>query len=145
MKIYFAGSIRGGRADADLYLQIIEHLRKYGEVITEHIGNKKLAVQGEDGLTDDYIHRRDLGWVLQSDVIVAEVTTPSLGVGYEIGRGVENSKRILCLYRPQDGKRLSAMIGGCPEVINKEYRNLDEAKQVIDNFFKVSSSYNTPT
>ena len=37
--------------------------------------------------------------------IVAEVTQPSLGVGYEIGRAVAMDKKILCLYRPQDGKR----------------------------------------
>ena len=36
--------------------------------------------------------------------IVAEVTQPSLGVGYEIGRAVDMKKPILCLYRPQEGK-----------------------------------------
>ena len=93
MKIYFAGSIRGGRDDADLYLQIIDHLRQYGEVLTEHVGDKNLKLLGEDGLTDDYIHKRDLEWVLESDVLVAEVSTASLGVGYEIGRAIENKNR----------------------------------------------------
>jgi hypothetical protein len=136
MKIYFAGSIRGGRDDANLYLQMIRHLQQYGEVLTEHVGDKELLSLGEDGKNDDYIHKRDVDWLLDSNVIVAEVTTTSLGVGYEIGRGVENSKDILCLYRPQDGKSLSAMIAGCPNVTNREYRNLDEAKQVIDDFFQ---------
>ncbi|MDD2778487.1 MAG: nucleoside 2-deoxyribosyltransferase [Methanocellales archaeon] len=136
MKIYFAGSIRGGREDAELYLQIIEHLKKYGEVLTEHVGDKNLALLGEDGVEDDYIHNRDLGWFLQSNVVVAEVTTPSLGVGYEIGRAVENQKRVLCLYRPQYGKRLSAMIAGSPDVTNAEYKTLDDAKKIIDDFFE---------
>jgi 2'-deoxynucleoside 5'-phosphate N-hydrolase len=136
MKIYFAGSIRGGRNDADLYLQMIRHLQQYGEVLTEHIGDKKLTIIGEEGKTDSYIHNRDIDWVLQSNVIVAEVTTPSLGVGYEIGRGVENNKNILCLYRQQIGKSLSAMIAGCPDITNRQYTNLKEAKQVIDDFFK---------
>lgn len=135
MKIYFAGSIRGGRADADLYFEMINYLQKYGEVLTEHVGNKKLPLLGEDRKTDDYIYKRDLDWVLQSDAIVSEVTTPSLGVGYEIGRGVENKKRILCLYRVEEGKRLSAMITGCPDVTNRRYKTLDEAKQAIDEFF----------
>ena len=43
--------------------------------------------------------------VLYSLVIVAEVTQPSLGVGYELGRAVAMGKRILCLYRPQENKR----------------------------------------
>ncbi len=121
MKIYFAGSIRGGRDDADLYSQMINYLQQYGEVLTEHVGDKKLALSGEDGKSDDY-----LDWVLQSDVIIAEVTTPSLGVGYEIGRGVENKKRILCLHRAEEGKRLSAMIAGCPNVTNRQYKGLNE-------------------
>ena len=37
-------------------------------------------------------------------VIVAEVTQPSLGVGYEIGRAYAMNKPILCLYRPQPEK-----------------------------------------
>ena len=37
-------------------------------------------------------------------VIVAEVTQPSLGVGYEIGRAYAMKKPILCLYRPQPEK-----------------------------------------
>lgn len=136
MKIYFAGSIRGGREDVELYLQIIDYLKLYGAVLTEHVGDNNIAVLGEDEVTDDYIHQRDLEWVLSSDVLVAEVTRPSLGVGYEIGRAVENQKQILCLYRPQEGKRLSAMIAGCSNIANVQYRSLDEAKRAIDEFFK---------
>ena len=36
--------------------------------------------------------------------MVAEVTQPSLGVGYEIGRGFALGLKILCLYRPQPDK-----------------------------------------
>lgn len=37
-------------------------------------------------------------------MVVAEVTQPSLGVGYELGRAVAFNKRILCLFRPQSGR-----------------------------------------
>ena len=50
--------------------------------------------------------------MLKCDAVVAGVTQPSLGVGYEIGRAVDMGKRILCLYRPREGKVLSAMIRG---------------------------------
>ena len=142
-KIYFAGSIRGGRNDVDLYIQLIQHLRNYGEVLTEHIGDKKLAVLGEDGLSDIGIHDRDMTWLSDSKGIVAEVTTASLGVGYELGRIVERNlwvpehdkKRILCLYRPQVDRRLSAMISGSEGITNQEYQSLEEAKLAIDRFF----------
>ena len=37
-RIYFCGSIRGGRNDRDIYIKLIEHLKKFGNVLTEHIG-----------------------------------------------------------------------------------------------------------
>ena len=137
MKIYFAGSIRGGRQDAELYLEIIEYLKKYGEVLTEHVGDQKLTSQGEGAPSDVYVHDRDIAWLLSADAIIAEVTTASLGVGYEIGRAMENGKKVLCLFRPQSGRKLSAMIGGAKLITNREYSSLKEAQQVIDDFFQV--------
>ena len=49
-------------------------------------------------LSDQEIHDRDLQWIIESDMLVAEVTIPSLGVGYEIGRAIEMGKPILCLF-----------------------------------------------
>lgn len=136
LKIYFAGSIRGGRDDAKLYQQIIEYLKNFGEVLTEHIGDPKLTHLGNDGPTDNYIHDRDMKWLLAADVLIAEVTTVSMGVGYEIGRAVENGKKVLCLYRPASGRNLSAMITGCPELELKNYSGLPEAKQIIKAFLQ---------
>ncbi len=135
MKIYFAGSIRAGREDSDVYLKIIEYLKKYGEVLSEHVGDKNLNFLGSKGDVKD-IHRQDLMWLILSDVVIAEVSTPSLGVGYEIGRAVEHDKKILCLYKPQEGRSLSAMIAGCDKLTVKNYKNLKEAFYEIDNFIK---------
>lgn len=136
MKIYFAGSIRGGREDAALYQQIIDYLKSFGEVLTEHIGDPKLTDLGDDGPTDLYIHDRDLEWLQSADVLVAEVTTVSMGVGYEIGRAVESGKKVLCLFRPETGKNLSAMIAGCPHLELVRYCKIDELKNTINRFLK---------
>lgn len=45
-KIYFAGSIRGGRDDATLYHKIIETLKTYGQVFTEHVGDDVAVKEG---------------------------------------------------------------------------------------------------
>jgi len=135
MNIYFAGSIRGGREDAALYARIIDFLKQFGTVFTEHIGDSTLTDQGDEGFTDRQIHDRDVDWLMASDVIVAEVTTISTGVGYEIGRAVAAGKRVICLYRPQPGKRLSAMIAGCPLVILIHYQHPEEAESAISRFF----------
>lgn len=134
MKIYFAGSIRGGRQDAALYQQIIEYLKSFGTVLTEHIGDPNLTGLGDDGPTDKYIHDRDLEWLQSSDVVVAEVTSVSMGVGYEIGRSVETGKKILCLFRPKSGNNISAMIAGCENLELRYYDNLEEAKTIISEF-----------
>lgn len=135
MKIYFAGAIRGGREDAALYFEIIERLGEYGQVLTEHIGNPELTGLGE--IDDDQkIHDRDLGWLKRADCLVAEVTTPSLGVGYEIGKATEWGKPVLCLYRQAEGRSLSAMIAGCGGVTVREYKSAEELGKVFDDFFR---------
>ncbi len=137
MKIYFAGSISGGRGDVETYNQIITYLKNFGEVLTEFIGDTSLSSSGEGELNDKFIHDRDIEWLLSADVLVAEVTTPSLGVGYEIGRALENGKKILCLYRNINGKRISAMVKGAPNIVSRQYGDLYEAKEILDGFFKV--------
>lgn len=134
MKIYFAGSIRGGRDDAYLYRKIIDHLKNFGEVLTEHIGDPYLTDLGDDGPSDRFIHDRDMNWLISADMMVAEVTTASLGVGYEIGSAVAMGKKILCLYRPEPHGRLSAMIAGCPEITLKNYNSLDEAMNIMSDY-----------
>lgn len=135
MKIYYASSIRGSHSDDSSIInkKIIEHLRKYGTVLTEHIGNDDIENTGEDGLTDTEIHDRDWKWIESADVIIAEVSNPSLGVGYEIGRAIEHSKMILCLYRTR-GKKLSAMIRGSKDVQVEDYELIEDALNKIDGF-----------
>lgn len=132
--IYFAGSIRGGRDDRALYAEIIRLLRKYGHVLTEHIADETLTDSGE-ALRDTDIHDRDLEWLRSATYMVAEVTTPSLGVGYEIGRAVEWKLPILCLFRTVDGRTVSAMISGCKGVQMAEYSNTADLPRILDLFF----------
>lgn len=134
MKIYFAGAIRGGRDDAALYLEIVKLLRERGDVLTEHVAAEQLTARGEP--TDDKaIHDRDLAWLRKADCLVAEVTTPSLGVGYEIGRMIEWGKPILCLYRPNENRVLSAMIAGGAGLSVREYQTAADLKEIFDDFF----------
>lgn len=60
----------------------------------------------EKSLTDAEILERDMLWLQQSDVVVAEVTQPSLGVGFEIARAITLNKPVLCLFRPSSGLRM---------------------------------------
>ncbi|XP_035848179.1 2'-deoxynucleoside 5'-phosphate N-hydrolase 1-like isoform X2 [Sander lucioperca] len=115
MKVYFCGSIRGGRDDVHVYRRIVQKLQSYGSVLTEHVSCSELTDR----------------------VIVAEVTQPSLGVGYELGRAVDMKKKILCLFRPSSGRRLSAMIRGAEDgemFTLKDYTE-EEVEKVLEEFF----------
>lgn len=131
MNIYFAGSIRGGRDDQDLYSSILKELQNHGTVLTEHIGNKGLTAFGEQTRTDTEIYERDMNWIREADIVVAEVTTPSLGVGYELGQAESMGKKIVCLYRRMEGKRLSAMLSGNSKMKIYEYKTLEDVKQIL--------------
>jgi nucleoside 2-deoxyribosyltransferase len=134
LKIYFAGSIRAGRDDAAVYEAMITWLRSFGEVLTEHVGDLTLSETGNDGPNDRYIHDRDLAWLSSCDLVVAEVTTPSLGVGYELGWATVLGKPILCLQQTISGRPLSAMITGNPGIQRAAYSSLDEAKTIMEEF-----------
>ena len=136
MKIYFAGSIRGGRENVETYKQIIHHLKRYGDVLTEHVGKDNVSTNGEINLTDKYIHDRDVSWIDECDIFIAEVTTASLGVGYEVRTAIDKNKKVLCIYRPEQTKRVSAMIAGAPKVKTEPYSTIDDAKKTIDDFIK---------
>jgi hypothetical protein len=135
LRIYFAGSIRAGRADAVLYHRIVQILQKYGTVLTEHVGDPNMDESGDSHISDKEIHDRDMQWLESSNVLVAEVTQPSLGVGYEIGRAVDMNKDILCLFRPETGKRLSAMIRGAEPTIRVKDYKVEEIEQILHDYF----------
>ncbi|XP_033836132.1 2'-deoxynucleoside 5'-phosphate N-hydrolase 1 [Periophthalmus magnuspinnatus] len=137
-KIYFCGSIRGGRDDVHVYQRIVHTLRTYGTVLTEHVTDGGLTDTGETSESGDkHIHDRDLDWLRQSHVVVAEVTQPSLGVGYELGRAVDLDKQVLCLFRPESGRRLSAMIRGAADgqkFVVQDYTQ-DQVESILNQYF----------
>lgn len=129
-RIYFAGSIRGGSQDASLYQAMIGELQAYGTVLTEHIGKEDISLK----YSDREIHDLDLGWLKSSDILIAEVSTPSLGVGYEIGRAIGWGIPSYCFFRDQ-GKKLSAMLSGNPNLTVFAYSDLSEFRALIEKLF----------
>jgi hypothetical protein len=138
-KIYFAGSIRAGREDAAVYEAMITWLRSFGEVLTEHVGDSALSETGDDGPSDRYIHDRDMAWLSACDLMVAEVSVPSLGVGYELGWATALSKPVLCLHRTISGRPLSAMIAGSPGIQTAAYSCMDEAEIIMGIFIRATT------
>lgn len=92
------------------YRQIVALLKKLGhEVVSEHVASTKLE-EAEARLTDEEIFNSDIGFIDECDCVVADVTVPSIGVGYEICYAVSKGKRVLCTYK--EGTNVSAMVLG---------------------------------
>lgn len=137
MKIYFAASIRGGRDNQEACQKIIPYLKKFGEVLTEHLADPKLSYLGEPLPAKD-VYNRDMDFLREADVLIAEISVPSLGVGYEIAKAEELGKKILYFCKKfEDGSKLSTIIEGNSNLIIKEYSDLEEVFQKIDEFFKI--------
>lgn len=110
MKVYFSCSITGGRTEQKTYQSIVRHLEEQcWEVPTAHLAGE--GVLDEDGKLEAWeVYQRDVTWVKESDILVAEISTPSHGVGYEIAVAEFHHKPIFCCY--ETGKRISKMILG---------------------------------
>lgn len=140
IKIYFCGSIRGGRQLAKMYAKIIELLQNYGRVLTEHIADPLIILKEEKSQTDSEIYSQDINWLEESDLVVAEVSTPSIGVGFEIGYAVRMQKPILCLYKDGASHVISAMISGCPDIETVHYHSIEELKEPLERFIANSTA-----
>lgn len=133
-KIYFAGSIRGGRVDASLYQQIIDHIKQTDTVLTEHIGRPDLNVI-EHSKRDVEIYEQDMGWLRECDMVIAECTCPSLGVGYELAYAEKCGKPCHIFYNKTKA-HLSAMLTGNPYFSIYPYENDSEIFAAIDTILK---------
>lgn len=136
-KVYFAGSIRGGRADAGLYRRIIDYIQETDDVLTEHVGDVSYtSLESEDGAADRRIYAQDMAWMHECDFVVAECTCVSTGVGYELAYAEKLGKPVHIFYRPKDAN-LSAMICGNPYFSIIRYENWDDLepklKEVLEN------------
>ena len=128
MKIYFAGSIRGGREKVQDYIKIVNELKKYGKVLTEHVANPDLSASGED-MTPQEIYERDRKWLEECDIVFAEISLPSLGVGYEIAYAEKLGKKVICMY--EQNKNVSGMIRGNKNFEMITYTKVDELLEEI--------------
>lgn len=134
MNIYFACSITGGRELEGFYARFVAFLEADGHIIpTSHLARSE-ALEGERILTPRDVYDRDVSWIRECDALIAEVSVPSHGVGYEIGYALTCQKPVLCLY--ENGRKVSKMITGNPDPALRvaAYSAFEEAVAHARNF-----------
>ena len=130
-KVYFAGSIRGGRVDADLYRRMIAYIQRTAVVLTEHVGHSNLSLTEQGRERDAHIYDQDTAWLRESDVLIGECTCPSLGVGYELAYA--EHRGIPChIFYDRNKTQLSAMLTGDPYFHIHPYAAEEEIYPLID-------------
>lgn len=134
-KIYFAGSIRGGRTDENLYRRMIEYIQRTDVVLTEHVGRSDLSLVEQGRERDARIYNQDTAWLRESDMLIGECTAPSLGVGYELAYAEKLDIPCHILYN-QSKTQLSAMITGDPYFKLYPYITEEHVFKILDDILK---------
>lgn len=128
--VYLCGAIRGGRQMQPVYAALVEFLQRSGyRVLTAHVAAPDV-LEREQSASAAEIYRRDMEWLASCDLVVAEVSVPSLGVGVEISTARHLGKPVICLCR--EDVSLSAMVAGDPGLRLIRYREVDEAARLLE-------------
>ena len=134
MNVYFACSITGGRDFESTYGRITAAMISDGhEVPTAHLAHSSV-MELEGRANPRTVYERDIAWIRACDALVAEVSTPSHGVGYEVAYALSIGKPVLCVFR--QGQPISKMLSGNsqPTISVISYRDPEDAIAVIRSF-----------
>ncbi|HQJ56242.1 MAG TPA: nucleoside 2-deoxyribosyltransferase [Caldisericia bacterium] len=135
MNVYFAFSIRGEKPDKNIINGVYEFLINRGhKVMTEFnikVENKNILFN--EGLNEEDIFKRDIDALEKSDILIADVTNPSLGVGYEIAHAINKNIKVYAFVKK--GVNLSCMIKGNKEITLIEYENLEDLLNQLKKYF----------
>lgn len=141
MQIYFSCSITGGRNEESTYQKIVQALEAGGHIVpTAHLSTPQV-MELEQVVDPVQTYERDMHWLQEADAVVAEVSTPSHGVGYEIATALQMRKPVFCCYHRQ--RRISKIITGntSPTLVLAPYSSDEEMLDQLHAFLaKVNGS-----
>jgi len=132
VRVFLATPIRGVRTHEHIYRLMYDRLIALGVEVEGAFG---LFPQDEVGLDEHGIYTRDIATLERSDMLVAEVSTPSLGVGFEIAHAVHLKVPVVCVH--QKGTRVSAMVAGCPDVQLYAYATDEELCTIFEQLTRL--------
>jgi nucleoside 2-deoxyribosyltransferase len=141
MKIYFGFTVAGDRSAIGTARRVVELLEEHGhEVLTRHLVSAD-AWEADRLISPQDVYRRDMAWLDECDLFIAEVSGSSFGLGFETGYllGATN-KKVILLYRREFEQKISLLITGnthanCTLV---PYAGVEEVEQFM-NTSKASS------
>ena len=139
MKIYFGFTVAGNRSAIETARHVVQLLERAGhQVITRHLVNDD-AWEADRQISPQEIYRRDMNWLGECDLFIAEVSGSSFGIGFETGYLLGSSqKRALLFYRRELEKSISLLITGNshPNCTLVPYSDAGEVENYIEKALK---------
>ena len=134
--VFFSCSMRGGfkRLAQEELRKMPDIIEELGMVVISRHQTSERFMEIESRLTDKEIHDRDYRWLKDADMVIAEITNPSLGVGAEIADAVNLGIPVLGVYKKEFEEQVSAYIRGKAGVVCLAYSAHEELKEVIRGF-----------
>jgi hypothetical protein len=113
MKIYFGFTVAGDRSSIAIARAVVQLLEDLGhEVMTRHLVSDN-AWAADRSIRSQDVYRRDMSWLEQCELLVAEVSGSSFGLGFETGFVLgATDKKVILLYRRELESKVSLLISG---------------------------------
>jgi Nucleoside 2-deoxyribosyltransferase len=134
MKVYFGFTVAGNRSSVEAAKKIVGILQSLGhEVLTSHLLRED-AWEADRRMPPEEVFARDMSWLAQSDIFIAEVSGSSFGLGFETGYLLGGTqKKTVLLYDRAVERKISLLIVGNthPNCILVPYSGLDELEELV--------------
>ncbi|MBI4170211.1 MAG: nucleoside 2-deoxyribosyltransferase [Candidatus Aenigmarchaeota archaeon] len=137
MKIYFAFTIVGDRAFLEHAKKIVALLESLGhEVLSRHVILENVY-QIDRAIPAEEVFSRDIKWVTQCDMLIAEVSNASFGVGYEAAWALSLGKKVLLFYAKSSDRKISLLAKGNthPNCTVVSYSSMEDIEEFIKKNF----------
>jgi nucleoside 2-deoxyribosyltransferase len=136
MKIYFGFTVAGDRSSVVAARKIVALLEEMGhEVLTRHLVRDD-AWEADRLITSEEVYRRDMKWLEQCELFMAEVSGSSFGLGFETGYLLgATAKKVVLFYRRDAQSKISLIITGImhPNCTLVPYSEIDELDAWVKN------------
>ncbi len=135
MIVYCAGAIKGDTTYQNNYVEMIRFIESMNHTALAELNGKFNA---SIPLSDNQIYTRDIKWIEGSVLMIAEISGPSLGVGFEIAYALFQKEIPVLALASSEVEKISAMITGCnSELLTvKRYQNIEDMQNIISDYIK---------
>ena len=123
MKIYLAHSLTQAPEEFKIEMEKLKNLLKEKYEVLEFKG----LING----TAEEVYKHDVQCVMDCDLLLAEVSYPAIGLGFEIATALTHKKRVLCCA--QTNAKVSRLVLGISDTNFKflRYNEFNEITQYI--------------